>query len=407
MSVSSRLSKRLGVAPAVDPFVQPSGQRPRKQVGEREQSPLAAVEDVEVLDRFVDLAIFQLVQPVPVLTFEQHLHERVQEVQVLRCRVERERVDRDVMLAQSDLEVAPVEERRELPIAVAEIEDDRQRVVLLCVGHQEVEEEALAAAGGAEDQRVPDVLDVQVEGVRRVMRGLEDRQGVTAEMRADPFAAVQREQEAEVRGVGLEQRQAAQVVGAVAGHDAQPGVQQVVGLLEQAAVVHRDHLHRLGRLVLQLAAIVAVQDERQGTGAKEVAVDLELRQGIAQLPDRGARGIVDEHLLRSGVWRDVVDQRHAFVEEVPTACLQLAPHPVAREPLPLQARDQFSRDRVEVAEEERERLARRFLRGQHLDEAMADHEVIALALDRGIRDEVVEVRVVGEAARRRPSRDRS
>ena len=167
--------EEAGVAPAVDPLVQPPGQRPREQVGQREQSPLAAVEDIEVVDRFIDLAIFQLVQPVPVFAFQQDLHERVQEVQVLRCRVERERVDCDRMLAQSHLEVAPAEERGELPIAVAEIEDDRQRLVLLGVGHQEVEQEALAAAGGAEDQRVPDVLDVEVEGVRRVMRRLEDR----------------------------------------------------------------------------------------------------------------------------------------------------------------------------------------------------------------------------------------
>ena len=68
----------------------------------------------------------------------------------------------------------PPSERRELPIAVAEIEDDRQRVVLLRVRDQEVEQEALAAAGGAEDERVADVLDVQIEAVRRLVRRLED-----------------------------------------------------------------------------------------------------------------------------------------------------------------------------------------------------------------------------------------
>ena len=41
------------------------------------------------------------------------------------------------------------------------------RVVLLGVHHQEVQEEALPAAGRAEHQGVPDVVDVQVEAVRR------------------------------------------------------------------------------------------------------------------------------------------------------------------------------------------------------------------------------------------------
>ena len=162
-----------------------AGQRARQQVGEREQPPLAAVEDVEVLDRFVDLAVLEVAQPVPVLAFEQHAHERVQEVQVLGRRLERERVDRDAVLPQTELQVAPAEERRQLPVAVPEIENDRQRVVLLRVRDQEVQQEALAAAGGAEDQRVPDVLDVQVEGVRRVMRRLEDRQRLPSQVRAD------------------------------------------------------------------------------------------------------------------------------------------------------------------------------------------------------------------------------
>ena len=223
---------------------------------------------------------------------------------------------------------------------MAEIEDDGQRLVLLRVGHQEVEQEALAAAGGAEHQRVPDVLDVEVEGVRRVMRRLEDGQGFAPEVRADALAAVQREQEAEVRGVRLEQRQAAQVLGAVAGHDAQPGVQQVVGLLEQAAVVHGE---RPSSLRPPGAATPRPSSPCRTSVSEHVPkkwpLTSSLGQGIAQLPDRGARGIVDEHLLRSGVRRDVVDERHALVEEVPAAGLQLAPHPVARDALPLEARD--------------------------------------------------------------------
>ena len=143
------------------------------------------IEDVEVLDRLVDLAVLEVAEPIAVVAFEQHAHERVQEVQVLGRRLQRERVDRDVVLPKTELQVAAAEQRRELPVAVPEIEDDRERVVLLRVRDQEVEQEALAAAGGTEDQRVADVLDVQVEGVRRVMRRLEDRERLPPQMRAD------------------------------------------------------------------------------------------------------------------------------------------------------------------------------------------------------------------------------
>ena len=66
----------------------------------------------------------------------------------------------------------------------------------------------------------PTSCDVQVEGVRRVVRRLEDRERLPAQMRADRLARVEREQEAQVGDVRLEQREPAQVVRAVAGHDA-------------------------------------------------------------------------------------------------------------------------------------------------------------------------------------------
>ena len=80
------------------------------------------------------------------------------------------------VLAQAELHVAAVKECRELPVAVTQIENDRERVVLLSVRHQEVQQKALAAARRAEDKRVPNVLDVQVIGERRVVWRLERRQ---------------------------------------------------------------------------------------------------------------------------------------------------------------------------------------------------------------------------------------
>ena len=89
---------------------------------------------------------------------------------------------------------------------------------------------------------------------------------------------VEREQEAQVRQVRFEQRQPSKIVRAVAGDDAEPGIEQVVGLLEEAAVVHGQRLHRLGGLLLSARGSVAVQDQRQRALAEEVAVDFELRE---------------------------------------------------------------------------------------------------------------------------------
>jgi len=81
------------VAAALDPLVQPRGHRAGQQIGQCEQSALAGVEDIQVLDRLVDLPVLHVVQPVAVLSLQQDLHEGVQEVQVFRRRLERKGVD--------------------------------------------------------------------------------------------------------------------------------------------------------------------------------------------------------------------------------------------------------------------------------------------------------------------------
>ena len=79
------------------------------------------------------------------------------------------------VLAEAHLHVAASQKRRQLSVAVPEIQDDSQRRVLLSMRHQEVQQEALAAPCGSEHECVPDVLDMQVEGVWCVVRRLEDR----------------------------------------------------------------------------------------------------------------------------------------------------------------------------------------------------------------------------------------
>ena len=318
---------------------------------------------------------------------------------MLGSRLQRERVDRHAVLAEAHLHVAASQKRRQLSVAVPEIQDDGQRRVLLGMRHQEVQQEALPAPCGSEHERVPDVLDMQVEGVWCVVRRLEDRERFLAQVRTDPFALVAREQEAHVRKVRFEQRDPSQVVRAVPRHDAQPGIEQVVGLFEQTPVVHRHGLHRFGGLVLQDPRVLPVEGERQRAAAEEVAVDLQLRQRVAKLADGGVRRVVDQHLLGTSLGRHVVDQRDALVEEVSPTALEVAAHPVAGNALPFEARDQLAGDLVQVLQQERERLARRLLHRQHLDEAVTDHQVVAMAVDGRVRHEVVEMCVVRQTGR--------
>ena len=77
-------------------------------------------------------------------------------------RVQVERIDGDALLPKAELQVAALEQRGQLAVAVPEVEHDGERVVLLQVRDEEVQQEALAAARRAQHQRVPHVVDMQV-----------------------------------------------------------------------------------------------------------------------------------------------------------------------------------------------------------------------------------------------------
>ena len=81
---------------------------------------------------------------------------------------------------------------------------------------------------------------------------------------------------------------------------------------------------------------------------------------------------------------------------MPAAALDIPTHAVARDPLPFEAGDELAGNLVQVLHQKRERLARRLLRREHLDDAVADQQVVSVAVDRGVGDEVVQVRVVRE-----------
>src|SRR3954468_6742248 len=300
---------------------------------------------------------------------------------------------------ETDFEVASAKQRRHLAVAVSEVQDDGERVVLLRVRGEEVDEEALPTACRTEDEHVSHVVDMRVQRVRRVVRGLEYGERLPLKVTAPSLARVEREQKAEIGDVRLEQGQSSQVVGAVSGDDAQPGVQEVVRFFEQNAVVDGNRLLCLGGLLLQGARIVAVQDERDGAIAEEVAVYLDLCQRISELLHRRTRRIVHEHLFGPRLRRHVVDDRYPLIEEVPAPQVQVSPDPFSRDSLPLETGNEFTRNRMELSEQVRERLRRRFLHRENLDLSMADLQTISVAFDGGIRHEIVHVRVVSQLCR--------
>src|SRR4051794_29851822 len=198
-------------------------------------------------------------------------------MQVLGRRLELERIDCHLAVAQTEFEIAPAQQCGELSVAVSQIQNDRQRRILLCMRDAEVHKEGLAAARRAEYQRVSHVLDMQVEEVRRAVRRLEDCQRLLLQVWADTFTLIESEDKAQIRGVGLQKRQPSQVVNTIARDDAHPGVQKVVGLFEQRPVVYRKRFPGLSRLLLKSPSVVSLQNQRQGTLPEEVPVHLGFR----------------------------------------------------------------------------------------------------------------------------------
>lgn len=81
-----------------------------------------------------------------------------------------------------DAQVAPTEQVSEFLVAPTEVEDKGQWHVLLEIRDQEIEQEALAAAGCTHDDRVRDVLVMQVEKVWRTFAGFEDSEILAHQM---------------------------------------------------------------------------------------------------------------------------------------------------------------------------------------------------------------------------------
>ena len=130
--------EKKAILPAPRPPMQPLLQL-ADNVAEVGDGALFRLQHVHPLDRIPQLALFFEVEPVTLLiALNQHTEEAEEELQVLFARCKRERVDREVARLLADIQVAAAEDRRERLEAAADVEDECQRRVLLCILQDEV-----------------------------------------------------------------------------------------------------------------------------------------------------------------------------------------------------------------------------------------------------------------------------
>src|ERR1017187_9596282 len=183
-------------------------------------------------------------------------------MQGLRRRQQTERVDGELAMCESHPPRAAAEQRGQLFVTPAEIEDHGDGVVLLRMRDDEVEQERLPRAGRALDEGVTDVVMVEVPEIWRLVLGLEDREALAAsELGARARSGVERKEKAQVRDIGVEDSQTPEVVGRIAGHDGEPGVQEVVRLLIQGALVPGKGLRAFRDALVQASRIAIEGDD--------------------------------------------------------------------------------------------------------------------------------------------------
>ena len=290
-----------------------------------------------------------------------------------------------------DLEVGAAEELRDPPEAAPQVEEERVGAVLLGVRGEEVEEEALPGAGLPEDERVRDVLGVEVEVVERAVLGLEERQVLVAQVRVPGLALREREDEGEVGGVAVREEEPPQVVGVAPGERRVVGVQGVVGLLEDGSVVGGEGLVDLGDRPVDAPPVAVVDDGREGVLAEVGPVHLHVGERLVEAAHEGALALVDEHVLGARALGEVRDDgRLLGVVVAPRARDDLAGL-LRAERVPLGHQVVVRRQLVEALEDERPGLRRRVLEGDRPDEVVPRAEVVPVRLERGVRDEVVDV----------------
>ena len=151
------------------------------------------------------------------------------------------------------------------------------------MGDEEVEQEAFAGAGGSENDRVGDVLVMEVQEIRRPVVGFKDGEILRAKMRVLAFSRVQPKEKREIRVVGVQEPQFSKIVRAVSGMDRQPCIELVVTLLHELGVMRGEHFETLRHGPPERQKVFVIENDGQRELAKGVALDLDFFQACTQV----------------------------------------------------------------------------------------------------------------------------
>ncbi len=360
-------------------------------LAEREQAPLVGVELVHRLELLEERLVVGARHNVLAARLHEDFHKREHELQVGRRRREAERVDGDARLLEGDAERASAEVPREGVVTAAQIEDQGPRAVALKVRNQEVQQKRLSAARRAKDQRMSDILDVEVQVVRRAVGRIKDRQRFSSQVGVVLGAGVVAKQQGEIGIVRVKEVHRSDVVRAVPGEHGEPRVQQVVALVGHLRVVRRKRFEAGADAPFQRYGISVRKHDGHRVLAKIPAVERQLMETRAQVSDHRGGAVVDEEVRRRrpGVG-DVVGQADFRVMEMAALRVNLASHGALVLAPPLVDQNQARRHLVERLKEQRERVGRRFLEREHAHVVVVQTQMRAVTFQSRIAHVVVQ-----------------
>src|SRR5271169_6455561 len=233
--------------PAVEAFFQLANDVPKVR-----DRALVRLQYVDALDRVPQSAFLLEVDPVTLLvTLNEHAEEAEEKLQVLFGLREREGVDGELPRFLTHIEIRALEYRRKRLEAAADIEDESQRLVLLCVLQQKNAKIGLATPAHPENKGVGNIAGMQVEIVGCAVVGFEHSQVFGAEMRVRLLAGKDRKEERQVGIICVQQIQLAEVERIVARYGGEIGVELVVSLRKQVAIRVGEDASELGSELLQ------------------------------------------------------------------------------------------------------------------------------------------------------------
>src|SRR5271166_4819959 len=167
LGVVKEESVLAAASPAVQPFLQLADDVPKIR-----NRALVRLQYVDALDRVPQSAFLLEVDTVTLLvTLNEHAEEAEEKLQVLFGLRQRERADGEVPRFLTHIEIRALEYRRKRLKAAADIKDESQRLVLLCVLQQKNAQIRLPTAAHPENKRVGNVAGMEVEIVGRAVVG--------------------------------------------------------------------------------------------------------------------------------------------------------------------------------------------------------------------------------------------